>query len=464
MGKGLLAELIADKTRLASFQRQLRTGHRTKHLEDESFVLTANQLSDFFSTASAEELRQSETLVVPYVDFVRYQSGIEAVAETVRNLVRRGVSPRPLAYASLFSSRTAKHHEIAVDLVSELKASSPRDPIVNLVLGEALAGIGNWKEMEELALQCLLGGFNTEWTNEKWSKLLIDNCRIRVGRRYIDGLPTSVQSRSLLELRVRSFENSQGDFPFRSYLLNLDREPRKRKLSNDLLAVGGIHPERVSAIDGMDLPSIALRKLASDPSVYEREGAGAIATAVSHLSIWERFLSTGDEACLIVEDDASPYVHWSFQKETLQVAQKYDLIWANERMSRVLWDSQVPDEGLMAPWEVLGTRPERVKGIGLDCYVLRRAGAEKLLALFEEHGILGHIDGQLAAFSMPTDGQPAATRVQKICRSLQSRVGLKKSVSSVALGIPLVMANDHGVSNTVEISRDKRIVESSLRP
>ncbi|APT06397.1 hypothetical protein BSP99_02185 [Corynebacterium glutamicum] len=438
------------------FQRKIRARTKAVNWADPQFLREAEALYAFYRRATGQELRRVDHTLVSYLELIRQDWGLQAVESEVKNLLQAGAVPKTLATAAQYSARAGKDLSAAVRMTDLVYQVHRDDPITNLVMGQAHAAVGDWSGLDEVAKTALQAKTITPWSGSRWARLLVDNCRFDVATDYIGYLEDNNLPTSLLNERINSFASATESFDVPTYLINLESEPRKLDLSLQLLAWGGYQPERIKAVDGRELPSFAHEILGSSPDVYREQGAGAIATALSHIGIWERFLAGHDSHCLVVEDDAAPYVHWTYHRENIQHVAGYDLVWGNERMSRTLGAEKLPEAGLSTPWEILAGRPSAFRGIGTDCYLISRAGATRLLELFSEHSIRGHIDGQMGAYSIGDQTEKAQNRTQSTTQNLRRSMEVTDGVSSVCFNIPAIFANDHGVSNTLEISRDHR--------
>lgn len=456
MSNTMLSDLSEKPEDWKIFQRKIRAKTKAVNWSDPQFRQEAESLYSFYRRAKGQELRRGDHTLVSYLELVRQDWGLQAVESEVKNLLQAGAVSKTLVTAAQYSARAGKDLSAAVRMTDTVYQTHRENPIVNLVMGQAFAAVGNWAGLDQIAKMALHQKAVTPWSGTRWTRLLVDNCRFDIAGDYLGFLENNSLPTSLFSTRIDSFTSDNESLDIPTYLINLDSEPRKLDLSLQLLAWGGYHPTRIKAVDGRELPSFAHEGLGSSPDVYREQGAGAIATALSHINIWERFLSGHDSHCLVVEDDAAPFVHWTYHRENLQEVATYDLVWGNERMSRVLGAEALPEAGISTPWEILAGRPSAFRGIGTDCYLVSRTGATQLLELFSEHSIRGHIDGQMGAYSIGDQTEQAKNRTQSTTQNLRKSMKVVNGLSSVCLNVPAIFANDHGVSNTIEISRDHR--------
>ena len=88
----------------------------------------------------------------------------------------------------------------------------------------------------------------------------------------------------------------------KAYLLNLDRRRDRLELSQRQLTHCGIVFHRIAAVDKADAPRIAKEFNFRRPPTFSLTD-GELGCFLSHLKAWSEFLETGDEYCLVLEDD-----------------------------------------------------------------------------------------------------------------------------------------------------------------
>lgn len=81
------------------------------------------------------------------------------------------------------------------------------------------------------------------------------------------------------------------------YLINLDRRPDRLEFMTSQLNKLGLTFERVAAIDGGNDDDIGF------PNDHPRLAKQEFACYLSHITCWEKLLDSGEERCLILEDD-----------------------------------------------------------------------------------------------------------------------------------------------------------------
>jgi glycosyl transferase family 25 len=83
------------------------------------------------------------------------------------------------------------------------------------------------------------------------------------------------------------------------YVINLDRAPERLTRISDLLGALGVSFERVPAVDGKLLPPPP-DKVPDDAHLMTRS---EIALIKSHRKCWDLFEESGENACVVLEDD-----------------------------------------------------------------------------------------------------------------------------------------------------------------
>lgn len=98
--------------------------------------------------------------------------------------------------------------------------------------------------------------------------------------------------------------------PFPVYLINLQRAEFRRRFALDQLAAEGIEPRMIWAVDGqcLDLPA-EIQAGVYDPTQAEQAfsrqlSLPEIGCSMSHLNAYKQIVEQGDQAALILEDDA----------------------------------------------------------------------------------------------------------------------------------------------------------------
>ncbi|MEX3504912.1 hypothetical protein [Corynebacterium sp. LK2510] len=402
--------------------------------------------------------RQLIPLAVRYIHRVW---GLEAVLSFVKDKISAGVPARDLTLHALAACRREAQYDRALSYFENLTNVPAPDSYTLLLLGQSLAALG---EFDQLAVQSRRARHileTTPWLVEQWSRLAVDNLVLGEARRWIQQIPLDSPVRNALVDRLESFESGEDEVscPIRTEVISLHRDDRKWDIARRSLGLGGYSPHRFKATDGRDLPFYALRELGSDSDVTSIHGAGAIATALSHIRVLEDFLSKKDEHLLVLEDDAAPFMHWSAFQETLERLDA-DFVFLNERVSRQYGSPQLATQGFTSPWEILGIRDERLNGIGLDAYLVSRSGAEKVLDFVAIDKIRAHIDAQFVAYGIADNSSPAVSRGQSVISRLRaglpSQSALTESLSCICLDRPMFWANNHGASDTNSVSMERR--------
>ena len=87
------------------------------------------------------------------------------------------------------------------------------------------------------------------------------------------------------------------------YLINLDRSPERLANVSARLTALGLAFERVPAVDGMTLSEAEFARQTRENRYYKPLRRGEVGCYLSHLEAMRRFVATGREYALILEDD-----------------------------------------------------------------------------------------------------------------------------------------------------------------
>lgn len=431
-----------------AFKSKIRYFSRIENWNDPDFVEPAEFLVAI-SRSRQKSLLYSEPYCGAYLELIRMDWGYSAAYEAGMEMVAETSDPEGLSGAILYTSEASGMHHKAVQILRSLEHRFPSNPVVKLRLAQALASNGRFSEIDLLAEHVLsLGNFG-KWAASEWASLLVNAQNLEQGMSFLNILADRGISTTQLRMRLESFREAKPADHMPSSILNLDREPRKLAVSQKLLPGGGIFPERVSAVDGKQLPEFALLS-GSNFRVLSNLGPGVIGTALSHIKVWEDLVHSHDEYRLVLEDDAIPFVHWGLLESVVERTLSNELVWVNDRMSAI-YGAHTPTKGASEwhPWDALSDLGSPASGIGTDGYIISRSGASKLLEAFFEDGIVGHVDWQLGAYSI--EAKSGGSKRQEMLRRMRAILSKKEPIiQSTALTTPLIYEWDHGASTTVK--------------
>ncbi|QPK82778.1 glycosyltransferase family 25 protein [Corynebacterium qintianiae] len=434
--------------------KQIRVRPRIENWEDPEFRSFAASLNQEFEREVVAGFAPDSEQTAAYFEIIRMDWGPEAVKTTGHRLIGSGLDPATVSSAWLTSFQAGGAHTLAAELLEELHFKFRTNEIVALRYGQSLAAVGRRNALSTLAEESALIYEYGEWGKTQWASLLLDAMLPDNAMVFIQYMQKNESLRASLSWRAQGLSVKPEPFPYETLLINLNREPRKWRISEMLLKLGGFQPTRIEAIDARNVPYFALKKVAANQEVMESQGISAIATALSHLKCWEKACNL-ERPTLILEDDAVPFVTWNHIASEEFEPGAWDLLFINERMS--LCSSLDTENQAVDPWHVLSNRRGNVNGVGTDAYMVSREGARKLLELFDRDGIYGHIDWQLGAYAVdkivdPDKSNPLHEALTHRLAALGDSNGLKVA----CMDIPMFKAVDHGVSNTVDISREMR--------
>lgn len=452
-----MAEPLPDQTSIRKLSERISVYSKEINSKDSVFVSVAEALYGFYRSANSTDINRKLETLLPYLKLVHQDWGLNAVEVEIMRLASAGVNLGSLAINSQAIARRENRFDVGTGWNEQLLAYSEDNPSVRLALAGAYASVGAWEKLDSLATETLNKRWFTDWTLSRWSSLLVNNLRVVSARRFLSEIADDNPQKELLDLRLSSFESGESKCEFDTRIINLDSEPRKLQLTKYLTARGGYSGERLNAVDGRNLPTFALYALGETKEVYERNGAGAIATALSHMKAWEQLLESSDEHCLVLEDDSVPFTHWEYHRGTVEsVLPTTEILWVNQRLSRVIGADEIPVQAVTDPTTVLLNRPRNISGTGTDGYIVSRKGAEKLLDAFSKDCICGHVDGQMMAYSVERNFEAQSeNRTYNIVKQLSNRLR-GSSLAAQCLSVPMIFANDHGVSNTVSVTQQQR--------
>jgi len=191
---------------------------------------------------------------------------------------------------------------------------------------------------------------------------------------------------------------------------------------------------RIEAVYGSGLPDDVCIRLTGDR--YSVIAKGAIGCALSHVRAWE-MISKGEEPwVLIIEDDA--VIENIAALKSVVLPDELDFAFCNHRTQ--------PNTSL-APSEARSGQPDyisvercllsieaRRRAVGTDGYFISRAGANKLVNLFKQHGYFGHVDIRMMAYAL--DGHemnqilPETSWLRQGVSQIQRVTGTLKSVTA----------------------------------
>ena len=196
------------------------------------------------------------------------------------------------------------------------------------------------------------------------------------------------------------------------YVINRTVDADRLSGFAEAAAAQGVDFTRIEALDGHDpdAPLFLYRTLLRDGFWGEDQiKPGALACAISHMHAWRHVLADGAEAALICEDDARLIADPDGLATAARRYPDADIVFANPRM--VAWrdigavksdPALIPLAKAASRMVAKGARPGAegiAEGPGADAYLVTRNGAEKLLALMAEVGLIAGIDWLIAVAS-----------------------------------------------------------------
>ncbi|WP_043445859.1 hypothetical protein [Arthrobacter sp. L77] len=428
-----------------TFGRQLMYQWEMKTDVQLAFAKHAKDLEDRFATPGSAIPNGSRVDFRNYIDYLRVTRGLDAAFERLEDLRESGLRPDLYATAGMIAGRRAGKYGAAADFLVEANHRWPDDIGILVFLVETLLSAGRvgeatvlLAELDHPRLETVpsssgmklaeLAALSGSWAD---AERLLDFTVAERGTVAVQALTQRIQY-------AARYAGQTGDLPV--YVLNMPEDHRKLGLITQLYGKLGVHPAKHEGIDGRSLDPSSSRDLASHQGL--RIGGGALGCALGHLSMWREFLAGQDSHALFIEDDGLPYA-WRDLASVADDAGDFDVLFVNERMS-ALKAGRV-GTGITHVWDALGSRPDSTGGWGTDGYMLSRKGAESLLDAVGTDKVLGHIDGQIAAYGI-LPMHPPLNAAQALGLSLRERSSYTRTLSVKCLDFPLVMSMDFGDS------------------
>lgn len=330
-----------------------------------------------------------------YLESIYFNWGIEAVSLECKRLIDGGAERDVLgsSIASIFEGKN--ENEKAMPLLEYLIDLRGGTPVLLFYLGQVAASLSDWQLVRRIAITSLKAQGMGPWVTNQWAELLVAMGQLDIAKEFCARLSSQGSERHDLESRIATFEVESDNFPLPVYLINLDKEARRGKLSTDCLSRSGYRVSRISAFDGSKMSEFERKAVLADPGNSNLSN-GAVACALSHIHTWELVVEKDCKHALVVEDDAVPYRHWRDCENLGRIVGSHDLVYINERMSLGFQENSSGDA--MSVDDMLGKRKFSKLGVGTDGYIISKRGAEKLLAKFGRDKICGHVDWQVASY------------------------------------------------------------------
>lgn len=374
-----------------------------------------------------------------YIDYLRVTLGLSAAFDRLEELRLSGLSPELYATSGMISARRANDYSAAVSHLEKAHDLWPTSPIIQEFLVESWISVGSLDTPSGL-----LGELNpaTEREAVRFAELAALILEWDIATRLLGtwGGTDPAFAIKVLKERIRlsaQFSGQSGEVP--AYVLNLPSDERKLGLATRLYGRLGINAMQHPGIDASSLSPEERSDAARHTQL--RIGVGALGCALGHFSMWNQFLAGSSTFALMLEDDGLPFS----QRDVgplIDEAGDFDVLFVNKRMSGVKWESI--QSGFLPVWDVLARRPDS-GGWGADGYILSRNGAEKLLEAVETDGVLGHVDGQLAAYGIDSAAE-AVSNAQRIGRSMRDKSVAQPVLNIKCSAFPLVASSDFGDS------------------
>jgi GR25 family glycosyltransferase involved in LPS biosynthesis len=177
-------------------------------------------------------------------------------------------------------------------------------------------------------------------------------------------------------------------------VVNLDRNPERMTEMARQLAGSAVPWARHSGVDGTRLPGAAVARLTGDAAAPR----GTLGCFLSHAAVWEAALARGDQAVLVMEDDAIPLLHLPARLGGLNLPEAWDVVWVNDRMEPAIRGADAFSLHPL-PTVMQAMHPEN-NACGTDGYLVSQSGARKLLDWVSADGFSHDVDWRMVAYGL----------------------------------------------------------------
>lgn len=317
---------------------------------------------------------------------------------------------------------------------------------VAATLADAFAAVGDQQNLVRLSDKHL--PFIQEQKNyspwKRWIYVLLKSGLYSFASKWLESYPVNEGSNYLRRRCKTYLPDISCGLPI--YVIDLEKDRRRYEvLSRSFANAGYKNLIRYSAIYGSQLPSTLIAHF-SPKDIARYLGNGGIDCWLSHLRVWEIVAQGEDDYAMVVEDDATPFVHANYLAESWASIEKNDLTWVNARISPIIGHtSSAWGQQLLSTWDVMAEWSPHRTSSGADGYIISRDSARKMVDAANKQGIRAHLDGQMLAWSVSPVGSPRHP-LQEFIIDFQSRTETPSFLNSGCLAVPLVEQNDLGLS------------------
>ena len=195
---------------------------------------------------------------------------------------------------------------------------------------------------------------------------------------------------------------SSAQRDYHIFCIGLDTQPRRFQRVQAQLQRMGETVHRVSGVDGRTLPEMAARALTHGASSRMK---GTLGCFLSHVRVWEICVQSDKPYAFVIEDDTSfilpPPPSTSFLNTG---GRDFDICFVNERTQNAAYlPERLPPDDALPLERILVNKVDGFRGIGTDGYFVSRQGAQKLLDMVTEDGLVGDVDWRLMLYAASDD-------------------------------------------------------------
>lgn len=216
-----------------------------------------------------------------------------------------------------------------------------------------------------------------------------------------------------------------GRRDYHIFCVGLDRQPRRFQRVRAQLQRMGEAVHFVSGVDGGTLPEMASRTLTHGSSGRMK---GTLGCFLSHVRVWEICAASDMPYAFVIEDDTCFVLPPPPNTASLETGgSDFDLCFVNEGAQNAIFAPGNLPFDKAVPLETVLTHPvDSFRGVGTYGYFVSRQGAQKLLDMVAQDGLVGDVDWRLLLYAASDDSIKASAS-EFMLRSLKVHLDHRKS-------------------------------------
>jgi GR25 family glycosyltransferase involved in LPS biosynthesis len=195
---------------------------------------------------------------------------------------------------------------------------------------------------------------------------------------------------------------------------------------------------RSRGVYGATLPSLACGVLTRARNYKEQIGGGTLGVFLAHVAVWERIVESDADASLILEDDVR--VDNLALLAAAAIPSDADIVFCNDIMQPFPQPPRDPVTMLFVDLDAGLRRLAHTgsRAVGMSGYILRKAGARKLLTLIERDLFFGHVDWQVLRYCLSETQVSRAVPDTDVARILRNRGPLRSEMRGYTIAPSVV--------------------------